>query len=344
MPFKVLVSTRFFDPDTEQLLRDNGCVVLRTGLPDDVQDDALDAATLDRLLEGVDGWVLGTAPVTRDLMLAHPSLKVIARRGVGYNNVDVEAARELRRFVTIAPGGNEAAVADHAVGMMLNLAKRLHEGHLAMQAGRWSPLVGTELFEKTVGLVGFGRIAQAVARRVSGFDARILAYDPFPNHAAAEAVGARFVDLPELLAQSDYVSLHLPLTEGTRHLIGQEALSGMRSGTILINTARGGLIDEAALMDALKAGRIMGAGLDVFEDEADPRRREAILELIGLPNVIATAHAAGSSNEGLGRTNRIAAQTVIDILHGRAPQAQCVVVEGSFHTTGGNGASAGSAV
>ena len=114
--------------------------------------------------------------------------------------------------------------------MMLNLAKRLHEGHLAMQAGRWSLLVGTELFEKTVGLVGFGRIAQAVARRVSGFDTRILAYDPYPNHAAAEAVGARFVDLPELLAQSDYVSLHLPLTEGTRHLIGREALSRMKSG------------------------------------------------------------------------------------------------------------------
>jgi D-3-phosphoglycerate dehydrogenase len=106
----------------------------------------------------------------------------------------------------------------------------------------------------------------------------------------------------------------------------------MKLGAILINTARGGLIDEAALMEALKAGRIMGAGLDVFEDEADPRRQEAILELIGLPNVIASAHAAGSSNEGLSRTNRIAAQTVIDILHGRAPQAHCVVVQGSLQT------------
>jgi D-3-phosphoglycerate dehydrogenase len=133
------------------------------------------------------------------------------------------------------------------------------------------------------------------------------------------------------------------LTKDTRHLIGREALSTMKSGAILINTARGGLVDEAALMDALKEGRLMGAGLDVFEDEADPRRREAILELIALPNVIATAHAAGSSNEGLGRTNGIAAQTVIDILHGRVPQAQCVVVEGSLDATEGSGASAGSA-
>lgn len=341
MAFNVLVSTRFFDLAAEQLLRDNGCEVTRTGLPDDVQDDTLGDAALNRLLEGADGWIVGTAPVTRDLLLAHPGLKVIARRGVGYNTVDVDAARELRRFVTIAPGGNEPAVADHAVGMMLDIAKRLHEGHLAMQAGRWSPLVGTELFGKTVGLVGFGRIAQAVAKRVKGFDTTILAYDPYPNQAAAEAVGARFVDLSELLAESDYVSLHLPLTKDTQHLIGREALSTMKAGAILINTARGGLIDEAALLDALKEGHLTGAGLDVFEGEADPRRRDTILELIALPNVIATAHAGGSSDEGLSRTNRISAQTVIDVLHGRPPQPQCVVVEGDLDSRGEGGASTG---
>jgi D-3-phosphoglycerate dehydrogenase len=343
MAFTVLVSTRFFDPAAEQLLRDNGCEVRRTGLPDDVQDDTLDDVTLDRLLEGVNGWIVGTAPVTRDRLMVHPGLRVIARRGVGYNTVDVDAARDLRRFVTIAPGGNEPAVADHAVGMMLDIAKRLREGHLAMQADRWSPLVGTELFGKTVGLVGFGRIAQAVAKRVKGFDTTILAYDPYPNQAAAEAVGARFVDLPELLAASDYVSLHLPLTEGTQYIIGREALSTMKSGAILINTARGGLIDETALLDALKDGRVMGAGLDVFEGESDPNRRDTILELIALPNVIATAHAAGSSTEGLVRTNRISAQTVIDVLHGKAPQPQCVVVEGDLAAIGDAGASAGCA-
>lgn len=326
MPFDVLVSTRFFDVAAERLLRDNGCVVRRTGLPDDVQDDALDADTLDRLLDGANGWILGTAPATRERMLAHPGLKVIARRGVGYNNVDVEAARELNRHVTIAPGGNEAAVADHAVGMMLAFAKRLREGHLAMQAGRVFPLVGTELFEKTVGLIGFGRIARAVAGRVRGFETEILAYDPFPNHEAAAAVGARLVDLPVLLAGSDYVSLHLPLTAATKHLIDREALRSMKSGAILINTARGGLIDEAALADALTSGHLMGAGLDVFEDEADPRRRDAIRSLIALPNVVASAHAAGSSHEGLTRTNRIAARTVIDVLHGRTVDPHCVVV------------------
>ncbi len=326
MAHKVLVSTRFFDPDTEAFLRGSGCEVVRTGLPDDVQDDALDGAALARLLDGAAGWIVGTVPVTRGLMRAHPGLKVIARRGVGYNNVDVEAARALGRIVTIAPGGNEASVADHAVGMMLTLAKRLHEGHLAMQNGRWTPLVSSELFEKTVGLIGFGRIARAVARRLHGFDARILAYDPAPDQAAAAAAGTEFVDLPTLLAQSDHVSLHLPLTPATHHLIDADTIARMKPGAIVINTSRGGLIDEPALLAALQSGRLGGAGLDVFEEEANPVGRPDILKLLALPNVIGTAHGAGSSNEGLVRTNRIAARTVVDVLAGRRPAPPCVVV------------------
>jgi D-3-phosphoglycerate dehydrogenase len=325
MAHKVLVSTRFFDPATETFLRDNGCDVVRTGLPDDVQDDTLDAATLARLLDGAEGWIVGMVPVTRDLLRAHPALRVIARRGVGYNNVDVEAARDLGRTVTIAPGGNEASVADHALGMMLAVAKRLREGHLAMQNGRWTPLVTSELFEKTVGLVGFGRIARAVARRLRGFDARILAYDPAPDHAAAAAAGVEFVDLATLLAHSDYVSLHLPLTPATRHLINATTIAQAKPGAVVINTSRGGLIDEKALLAALTAGHLGGAGLDVFEEEANPAGWPEILKLLALPNVIGSAHAAGSSHEGLARTNRIAAQTVVDVLNGRRPVEQCVV-------------------
>jgi D-3-phosphoglycerate dehydrogenase len=322
MSRKVLVSTRFFDPGTEALLREHGCEVVRTGLPDDVQDDTLDGATLARLLDGAAGWIVGLVPVTRDLLVAHPGLKVVARRGVGFNNIDVEAARALGRVVTIAPGGNEASVADHAVGMMLNLAKRLREGHLAMQNGRWTPLVSSELYEKTVGLIGFGRIARAVARRLAGFDVRILAHTPVPDSTA----GIEFVDLPTLLAHSDVVTLHLPLTAATRHLINAETIARMKPGAVVINTSRGGLIDEAALLEALRSGRLGGAGLDVFEKEADPAGRPDILKLLALPTVIGTAHGAGSSNEGLVRTNRIAARTVIDVLDGRRPAAPCIVV------------------
>jgi D-3-phosphoglycerate dehydrogenase len=258
--------------------------------------------------------------------MKHPELKIVARRGVGYDTVDTAAARELGRRVTISPGGNEPAVADHAVAMMLAVAKRLREGQLAMQADHWAPLVGTELCEKTVGLVGFGRIAQAVGRRVRGFDANVLAYDPYPNESAAETIGARFVEMAELLAKSDYISLHLPLSEQTRYLFDRETMLAMRPGAILINTARGGLIDEVALVDLLASKHLMGAGLDVFEGEADPSRRDQIKTLIELPNVIASAHSAGSSREGLSRTNRLTAKLVLDVLSGREPPADYVVV------------------
>jgi len=325
MSFKVLVSTRFFDPAAEQLLTDHKFELVRTGLAYDVQDDTLDSAALNRLLEGVDAWIVGTVPVTRDLMLAHPQLKVIARRGVGYNNVDIAAARELNRHVTIASGGNEASVADHALAMFLSLAKKLNEGHTALQQGRWSTFVSTEVFEKTVGLIGFGRIARAVAKRLKGFDATVLAYDPFADTKAGEESGVRFVELNELLAQSDYVSLHLPLNKDTKHLINAQAIARMKQGAFIINTARGGLIDEAALLAALQSGHLGGAGLDVFENEPD-LQDPIVKQLLMHPHVIGSAHAAGSSEEGLQRTNRIAAQTVIDLLNGRTIDPACLVV------------------
>lgn len=325
MSRRVLVSTRYFDKAGEQLLVDAGCTVVRTGLPDHVQDDTLPAEELSALLNDVDGWIVGTAPVTRALLSVHPGLRIISRRGVGFDNVDADAVRDLGRTLTIAPGGNEPAVADHAVGMMLALAKRLREGHLMLQADRWSPLVGTELYGKTVGLIGFGRIARIVAHRLSGFDGKILAYDPVLTSDAAAAAGARLVGLDELLAQSDYISLHLPLTPQTRHMINASSLAGTKAGAIIINTARGGLIDEMALADALDAGHIAGAGLDVFEGEADPDQRASISRLLAAPNVIASAHAAGSSREGLERTNAIAAQCVIDVLNGILPPQQCLV-------------------
>jgi D-3-phosphoglycerate dehydrogenase len=209
--------------------------------------------------------------------------------------------------------------------MFLGLAKHLNDGHALLQAGRWSTIVTTELFEKTVGLIGFGRIARQVAKRVKGFDATVLAYDPHPNHEAAEALGVRFVDLPELLARSDYVSLHLPMTPQTRHMLNRDTLATLKRGAFVINTARGGLIDEPALLEALQSGQVGGAGLDVFENEPD-LTDATVKQLLAHPHVIASAHAAGSSEEGLARTNAIAARTVIDLLNGRSIDPACLVV------------------
>ncbi|ABD88618.1 phosphoglycerate dehydrogenase [Rhodopseudomonas palustris] len=325
---KVLVTTRFFDDEAADYLRREGCTVVTAGLPHGQTDAELSPARLHELLAGVSGWIVGVVPVTREVLAAAPALQVIARRGVGYDNVDVAAAKQLGKVVTIAPGGNEPSVADHAVAMMLAVAKRLRETHDRMAAGDWVPLSGTEVYRKTVGLVGLGRIARGVAQRLRGFETKILAYDVAPDLGYAESHDISIVDLLTLLSQSDYVSLHLPLMPQTAHMIDAAAIARMKPTAILINTARGGLIDEAALLAALQDGRLAGAGLDVFEAEADAGQRPTADALLRLPNVVATPHAGGASREALARANLIAAQTVIDVLDRRTPAAERVVVDG----------------
>lgn len=323
----VLVTTRFFDEAATAFLRERGCEVVTSGLRYDQMDTELPPERLRALLVGATGWIVGTVAVTSDIIAASPGLRIIARRGVGYDNVDTQAARRVGCFVTNTPGGNEPSVADHAVAMMLAVGKRLRDSHERMLGGHWNPLAGTDLFRKTVGLVGLGRIAREVARRVSGFDVEILGHDIAADAGFARAAGITLVDLPTLLARADYVSLHLPLTPGTTHLIDAAALSRMKPTAILVNTARGGLIDDAALLEALQQGRLGGAGLDVFESEADPSRRDVSEALLRCPNVVATPHAAGSSLEGVARANLIAAHAVVDVLDGRKPAAACIVVD-----------------
>lgn len=322
---RVVITTRLFDDAATRYLEAHGCEVVPSGLPSDALDTHIPDARLAELLDGSAGWIVGQRAVTEDVLKAFPDLKVIARRGVGVDKVNVEAARALGRVVTIAAGANDVSVADHTLALMLALARRLSESQARMQAGDWRVLAGTDLTEKTVGLVGFGRIARAVARRVRGFDAQILVATPRPD---PEAEGVRFVDLATLLRESDHVSLHLPLGPATRHLIDSAALAQMKPSAFLINTARGGLIDEDALLAALRSGQIAGAGLDVFEAEIDPAFRPVADALLSEPNVVATPHAAGSSAEALARGNLISAQCVVSVLDGGDPPSGCVVADG----------------
>jgi D-3-phosphoglycerate dehydrogenase len=255
-------------------------------------------------------------------------LQVIARRGVGYEQIDVPAAAALGRVVTIAAGGNGPSVADHAVGMMLAVAKQLVLLTEQMRQGDWTYRTGVELHEKTVGIIGLGRVGKLVAKRLRGFDVSVLATDIMQDQDFAAAHGVRFTDLGTLLRQSDFVSVHAPLTDATRNLIGAEALAAMKPGAILINTARGGIVDEAALADALRSGHLGGAGLDVFWAEKDAEHNDAALALVRLLNVVASPHTAAATIEGLARTNRIAAETVVAVLQGGSPPADCVVADG----------------
>ena len=324
----VLATAPFFDEGAIAFLKAHDCNVVLSGLSPGTPDISLTKERVFELLRDVDAWIVATAPVTREMLASFPKLRVIAKRGVGYDQVDVTAAKELGRVVTIAPGGNGPSVGDHTIALMLAVAKRLCEFRELMRAGNWSVQPVTELYRKTVGLVGLGRIGRGVAQRLRGFETTILAFDEKPDQAYANANGIRLVDLTYLLQQSDYISLHLPLTPSSRNLIDEAALASMKETAILVNTARGGLVDEAALLRALRIGKIAGAGLDVFLGEREPAWRSTAEELMSLPNVVVTPHVAGASREGLARGNLLAAQGIVAIFDGGTPAAECLLVDG----------------
>jgi D-3-phosphoglycerate dehydrogenase len=325
---KVIVTQRFFDDATLAYLAEHGCQVEIAELPPGKADGDFTHDELIALLADAAGWIVGHARVTRPLLEALPDLKVIARRGVGYERVDVEAARDLGRVVTIAAGGNDASVADHTIGMMIAVGRRFRESQANMGQGNWSILMGSDLFEKTVGVIGLGRIGKSVVKRLSGFEARVLVHTDLPDDAFARQFGVEYVGIEELLTRSDYVTLHAPLTEGTRYMIDAVALASMKKGAFLINAARGGLVEDAHLLEALRSGHLGGAGLDVFVSESDPAYRPVSEALIALPNVVATPHAGASSREGLDRTNMVAARSVVAVLDGADPSPDGVVADG----------------
>jgi D-3-phosphoglycerate dehydrogenase len=325
---KVLVTQRFFDDATSAYLSSHGFDVQIYDLPLGKSDADLSHDDLLPHLEDAEGWIVGHAWVTRALLAACPTLRVIARRGVGYERVDLAAAKALGRVVTIATGGNAPSVADFTIGLMIGVGRRLHESHKNMEQGNWSILLGTELFQKTVGIIGLGRIGRLVAKRLQAFDAKILAYAPRPDLEFVQSSGITLTDLPTLLGESDYVTLHAPLTAETRHLINASSLASMKRGSILINTARSDLVDEQALINALKSGHLRGAGLDVLQAETDPTQKSIASELLSMPGVLAAPHAAASTSEGLKRSNMIAARTIVAVFEGRDPDPACVIADG----------------
>ncbi len=324
----VLVTAAHFDDAALAYLESHDCEVRTTGLGVGVPDTELSKERLFELLDGANAWIVATASVPRETIAKFPLLEVIAKRGVGYDQVDVKAAEELGRVVTIAPGGNEPSVADHTIALMLAVGKKLCEFRDRMRGGDWSVQTVTELYRKTVGVIGLGRIGRGVVQRLKGFETTILAFDEKPDHDYAKAHGVRLVDLATLLTESDYITLHLPLTTTSRNLIDAAALRAMKKNAILINTARGGLVDERALLTALQSGQLAGAGIDVLLGETDPEARVVANQLLALRNVIVTPHAAGASREGLARANLIASQAIVAVFDGGSPPADCVVVDG----------------
>jgi glyoxylate reductase len=278
-------------------------------------------AELLEAVKGIDALLcLLTDPVDGEVISAGESLKVIANYAVGYDNIDVSAATDRGIMVTNTPGVLTETTADMAWALLMSIARRICEANAFTRAGsfkRWEPtlLLGGDVQGKILGIVGLGRIGKAVARRASGFDMRVL-YHSVPREPPEieKELGASYVELDELLRESDFVTLHTPLTPATQHLIGETQLDMMKPSAYLVNTSRGPVVDEKALAEALRRGKIAGAALDVYEWE--PSVTE---DLVKLENVVLTPHIASGSIETRERMAKMAAQNIIAGLRGERP-------------------------
>lgn len=274
-----------------------------------------DKAFLEKHLLEADAYIAGGEEITKQLLEKAKHLKVIARYGVGTDHIDLDACKTLGIWVTTTAGANANAVAEHAVALMLAVQRQFKYYFEAVPKGKWKISEFPELSQKTIGLIGFGRIGKLVAKRLSGFDAHVLAYDP--NLTAKDMMneGVFHATLDELFRESNIISLHLPATEESYHLINEKRLRQMRCDSFLINTARGSLVDEAALYRALSEKQIAGAALDVTEQEpcssANP--------LLNLPNVVITPHIAGGSYENHEKAGALCVDAVLSALEGRIP-------------------------
>jgi D-3-phosphoglycerate dehydrogenase len=297
---KVLVREKIADAGVG-LLREKFDVTVDTESP------------LEEILAGYEGLIVRSATkVTAELLEHADKLRVIGRAGVGVDNVDVDAATRRGIVVANAPESNVISAAEHTVGLLVALARNIPQAHAALVEGRWerSKWGGVELADKTLGVLGFGRIGRQVARRALGLQMKVVAYDPFVTDDRFRELGVERASLDDVLARSDFLTLHLPLNEDTRGSIGAEAFAGMRDGVRLVNAARGELVDEQALIAALESGKVAGAAIDVFAQEpySGP--------LLQAPNVVVTPHLAASTDEAQDRAGVIVAEQVAAALEG----------------------------
>lgn len=269
------------------------------------------------ILKEVDALIVGTHPVTAE-MIENSSLKVIAKHGVGVDNIDLEAATKKGIPVTITAGANSLSVAELTIAFIFALIRGLVWAHNKLFLERkWEGTVGQEVSGKTLGVVGFGSIGREVVKKAVCLGMNVLVYDPYVSKDNVRLLEATPVDdLDQLLKESDFVSLHVPLNESTKNMIGERELSLMKKSAFLINTSRGGLVDEEALVKALKEGRIAGAALDVFSEEP-PNPNSPLFKC---PNLITTAHIGAHTKESILRMNMMAAQSVVDFFKGNIPK------------------------
>ena len=319
MGWRTLVTARAFwvsGQDANAALERAGCEVVRSPEAGPVPEDQLIG-----LLRDCDAIIGSSDPYTARLFESCPGLKIVSRCGVGIDSVDLPAATEAGVIVTNTPGAMTDAVGDYTFALILGIARRIAEGDALMRSGGWGEFPGVLVRGKTLGLVGLGQIGQAVAKRSAGFGMRVLAFDP-PQAAKGAPPGlppVEFVSLEQLLAESDFVSVHAPALPETRGLFNGERFAQMKPTAYFINTARGSLVDDAALVDALTRGRIAGAAIDVYNQEPCPPDHP----LRRAPRCLLTPHNAFNAAEAAAAMSLLSAEAVIDLSQDRRPASVC---------------------
>lgn len=303
--YKVLVSDNLAPQGIEVFKRaDRIEVDVRPGLS---------GKELAKIIGDYDGLAVRSATkVTREILDAAKKLKVVGRAGIGVDNVDVEYATKKGVVVMNTPGGNTITTAEHTISMMLALSRFIPQADAKMKAGIWAKkeFTGREVYKKTLGIIGFGRIGRVVADRAKGLHMEVIAYDPYISPEMIEKAGVEPVDLDQLLARSDYITVHTPKTRETTSLIGETELAKAKDGVMIINCARGGIVDERALLAALESGKVAGAALDVFENEPPPPDHP----LVKHPRVVCTPHLGASTGEAQVNVAVAVAEQIIDYL------------------------------
>lgn len=263
------------------------------------------------LVGDIDGIIVGVDPIDQEVMDSAPKLKAIAKYGVGTDNIDLDYAKEKDIPVTITEGANKDAVAEYTIALMLSVARKVVQIDNECRKLNWSKITTIDTYGKTLGLIGVGQIGKTVVKRLKGFDMNILAYDLHRDDKFAKENNMTYVEqLDELLKKSDFISLHLPLNESTKNIIGKRELQLMKENAILINTARGGLIDEDALLVALEHNYIWGAGLDVFKEEPPTNKK-----LLANSNLVIGSHCAASTQQATINMGRVATKQLIESLN-----------------------------
>ncbi len=279
--------------------------------------DLWDEQSLINELSGCVASIAGSEPYTRKVMESLPDLRVIARTGVGFDAIDLSAADDHGVVVTTTPGVNHHSVAEHTIAMLMGVARGFPDNDQRVREGRWVRIERPRVMGRTLGIVGLGRIGKAVATRAIGLELKVIVHEPYPDHDFCQKWNLELVSLEELLQRSDYVSLHNPVTEESRGMMNADRFALMKPGSVFINTARGALVDEQALIDALQSGHLRAAALDVFEVEPLPLDSP----LIQMSNVLLAGHLAGLDIESQRDALTMAAETIIALRDGQWPKA-----------------------